>query len=124
MIIAADMKAHLAIEYVQEALCGGLTELACTLEFGGVLCERGRKGRADVDDGGCGFHPRQGGPHESVGSEQQMISLMSAACVAEIMHDEPSFEIRVSWQDDSTNRGRILWPWRRPRPARILWDCG
>src|SRR5207244_13084245 len=95
IIMNGDTNMHLAIEYIQEALCGGLTEFACTLEFSGVLRECGAKSRADVDDGGCGFHPGQGGSHESIGSEQEMIALVSAACMAEIMQDGPSFELRV-----------------------------
>jgi hypothetical protein len=114
------MKVDPAIDYIDEALTRRITEFAFALEFGGVLRERGADSRADVDDGGGGFHPGQGSPHESVGSEQEMIALVSATCVAEIMHDGPSIEIRVRQQVGSTNAGRILWPWRRRPVTRIL----
>ena len=124
MIFAAGMKMHRTIDHIYEALYERLTELSCALEFDCVLGERGAESRADVDDGGCGFHPRQGGPHESIGSEQEVVAVMSAARVAEIMHDGPSFEIQVRQQVDLTNGDRILWPLQHPPPARILGDCG
>jgi hypothetical protein len=52
------MKAQRTVDHIQEPLCGSLTELAGILKFGCVLCERGAESRADVNDGGGGFHPR------------------------------------------------------------------
>ena len=124
MVFAGGIEVHGTVDYIEEALRERFAEFSRILKFGGVLRECGAKSRADVDDGGCGFHPRQGGPHESIGSEQEMIALVSATSVAEIMHDGPSIEIRVRQQVDSTNGDRILWPWRHLPPARIPVDCG
>ena len=109
---------HRTIHYVQKALCARFAELSCALEFGGVLRESGAESRANVNDGGGGFHPGQGGPHESIGSEQQMIAPVSATCMAEIMHDGPPSEIEPRQQVDSTNGDRILWPSQRPPLAQ------
>src|SRR5258708_19024651 len=107
MIFAACLKFQRTVDNIQEALCQCLTAFPSTFYFGCVLRERSAKIRANVNDGGPGFHPRQGRPHKSIGSEQEMIALVSAASVAEIMHDWPSFYIPVRQQVDPTNGDRI-----------------
>ena len=77
-----------------------------------------------MNDGRSIFHSGQRGANEGVRSEQEMIAMVSAARVAEIMHGGSSFEILAKRQVDSADATRIPEHWQHLPESPIPWDCG
>ncbi len=78
-----------AFERVEEALIGGVAQSAAGFEFGGVLGEGCSAGGGDVDDGGGSLHAGEGGADEGVGCVEEMVALVGAAGLSELMHECP-----------------------------------
>jgi len=91
VILPAALRGTAPFDYIIGALCEQFAEFACILKFGGVLVKCGAKRRADVTMADAAF-TQESGPTRKYGSKQEMIALVSATCVAEIMHDGPSMK--------------------------------
>ncbi len=62
---------------------------AAGFEFGGVLGEGCATGGRDVDDGGGTLHAREDGADEGVGRVEEVVALVGAAGLSEVMHGLP-----------------------------------
>ena len=75
-----------SFEDVEEALVGCGAERAAGFEFGGVLGEGCAACGGDVDDGGGALHAGKGGADEGVGRVEEVVALIGAAGLTEVMH--------------------------------------
>src|SRR5260370_14498882 len=88
---------------VNEWLRRGISEFALRLKLRGIFGERRADPRADVNDRGGILHPRQCRAHKSIRREEQMVALMRAARLTEIMHGTSFPEIPAKPQAAPAN---------------------
>src|SRR5580700_4209763 len=117
-LAAIHLQFELPFEYVEESLRCGCSKFAAGCKFGSVLGESRTKGRTGVHNGCARFHAGPCGTNERVWRQKQMIGLLSASRLTEIMHGTSFFEIPWNWQVDRADATRIRAPLPRlpPRP--------
>jgi len=77
---------HRAFHHIDETLRARISQFALRLKFGSVFGERCAQRRTNVNDCRSILHPRQCRAHKSVRCLQNVIALMRAARLTEIMH--------------------------------------
>ena len=124
MPLSLDLNGHGTIHDVNESLRWRISQLAFQFKLCGVFGERCAQRRPDVHDGGRIPHPGQSRAHKSVRRLQNMIALMRAARVTEIMHGTSFPEIPAKPQAASANAVRIPALSRRRQDEPIPPDRG
>src|SRR5579862_4303655 len=100
LLLAVGFERGGAFHHIKKALRGRGTQLAVGFEFGSVLGESRAESGADVHDGGGPAHAGERGADEGVRSEKQVIAVLRAASLAEMMkramHGVNSSFVKVS----------------------------